>query len=338
MHRAARVSLKLVEYLTYLNRYSLCAHFARAHAVGESFGVSAYRNLPNSHPMFRVLQPHIQGIVPVNVQARNVVFKSEEGGFSMFLGVGDSTRQVFENYFKQFSYDELNFPKSVEERGVQDIPEYLHRDDMLESWALVESYITEMVNLAYPGDEDVEKDDEIQNFVREIAECGFRRFPNNAGFPKSLPSKKKLVEYLTSVVFNFSFYHASVNFQTFTISYCPNTPTVMRAPPPTQDEVVTTDRILDSLPVGEVAFLGYNVGYNLGIFSPIERFWLGDSGENKLGIIGENMAVSPEQEACIRKLTEGMRAFKHKIDRRNEGRYLKFDLLSPTNVPLTTQT
>ena len=98
------------------------------------------------------------------------------------------------------------------------------------------------------------------------------------------------------------------------------------------------DRIMDSLPVDEVAFLAYNVAYNLAIFSPIERYFLEDPAEDKLGIIGENMAVAPEQEACIRRLAEGMRKLKEKIDARNEGQYLKYDLLSPVNVPLTTQT
>ena len=33
-----------------------------------------------------------------------------------------------------------------------------------------------------------------------------------------------------------------------------------------------------------------------------------------------------------------LRELKEKIDARNVGRYLKYDLLSPVNVPLTTQT
>ena len=229
------------------NTFSLCAHSARAHGVGESFGVAAYRNLPNAHPILRLLQPHIQGIIPYNVQARVIVMHPEEGGFSMFLGVGDETRKVFDNYYKQFCYEELLFPKGVEDRGVKDIPEYLHRDDMMANWEIIESYVTEMVGLAYLSDEDVQKDEEIQNFCREIVEHGFRRFENGAGFPKSLSTKEKLIELLTAIIFNFSFYHASVNSQTFTYCFAPNFPTCMRMGPPSQDEVITMDRILDTL-------------------------------------------------------------------------------------------
>ena len=58
---------------------------------------------------------------------------------------------------------------------------------------------------------------------------------------------------------------------------------------------------------------------------------------NRLGIFGENMAVSPGQEACIQRLIEKMRQLKAKIDTRNIGRYLKYDVLSPSNTPITTQ-
>ena len=55
------------------------------------------------------------------------------------------------------------------------------------------------------------------------------------------------------------------------------------------------DRILDTLPVGEIAFLGYNVAYNLGIYSPIERFFLGDAAV----VVHEraNVAREAEEEA-----------------------------------------
>ena len=318
------------------NIYFLCGHFCRAHAVGEVFGVAAYRNLPNAHPILRLLQPHIQGIIPVNVQAR--VLLQEDRGFSMYIGVGDQTMEVFENYFKEFCYEELLFPKSIEDREVQHVPGYYHRDDMLASWGLIEAYVKEMVDLTYQTSDDVVKDEEIQNFARDIVEQGFRRFENNAGFPQSIPDKEKLCEYLTAIIFNFSFYHASVNFQTFKYSFAPNMPTCMVRPPPAQDEVITMDRILDSLPVGETAFISNNIMYNLGKYSPIEKFFLEDPAEDKLGIIGENMAVAPEQEACIRRLIEGMRELKEKIDDRNKGLKFKYDVLSPSNVPITTQT
>jgi hypothetical protein len=112
----------------------------------------------------------------------------------------------------------------------------------------------------------------------------------------------------------------------------------MTLPPPEQNAVITMELILKTLPLMEVAFFAMNLSNLLGQFSPIERFFVESPGENKLGFIGENMAVAPEQENCIRRMVEKMRQLKEKIDTRNKGRYLKYDVLSPSNTPITTQT
>ena len=83
-----------------LQEYSLCTHYSRGHAVNEVFSVSAYRNLPTAHPLFRLLQPHIQGIVPVNVQARGVLINPRKNSFALFLSSGDNLRIVLDNFFR----------------------------------------------------------------------------------------------------------------------------------------------------------------------------------------------------------------------------------------------
>ncbi|KAL5269838.1 hypothetical protein ACHWQZ_G003340 [Mnemiopsis leidyi] len=150
---------------------------------------------------------------------------------------------------------------------------------------LIHQYLTELVQLSYPADDDVMKDEKHQNFFQEVVDNGFRRFENGAD----------------------------------------------------QDSQITMELILDSLPLLEITFYMLNVSNLMGTFSPIERFYLGDVGQNKLGMLGENMAVSPEQEACIRRMGERMRELKDKIDARNKGRRMNYDVLSPINTPITTQ-
>ncbi|KAL5256131.1 hypothetical protein ACHWQZ_G011370 [Mnemiopsis leidyi] len=321
-----------------MNCYALCSHFAKCHAVSEAIAVAAYRNLPNAHPIFRILQPHILGIIPVNVNARAVLLSPKKNFFTLFLSAGGATIEIFNNFFKKFSYDDLVVPLDVEKRGVQDIPEYLYRDDMGSHWEIIHQYLKELVHLSYPSDDDVIEDEELQNFFKDVFDNGFRRFENGAGFPRSVSTREKLVEYLTAVVVNISVFHTAVNFQTFTyVPFQPNMPCCMSQPPPDQDTIITMELILDSLPLLEITFYAMNASNLLGTFSPIERFYLGDEGKNKLGMLGENMAVSPEQEACIRRMGERMRELKDKIDARNRGRYIKYDVLSPINTPITTQ-
>ena len=139
-------------------------------------------------------------------------------------------------------------------------------------------------------------------------------------------------------MFNISVYHAAVNFETFTYySYTPNAPSCLKLPPPKQDEIVTMDRILNTLPVPVVSFIAMDTSYHLSTLSHMDKFYLGCGDVSRTGMEGENMAVAPEQVECLQRLTSGMRALKTKIDERNMGMYFKYDVLSPENVPITTQ-
>merc|ERR1719204_997793 len=127
-----------------------------------------------------------------------------------------------------------------------------------------------MVDLAYQTDEDIEGDIEIQNFIREVVDEGFRYrgFPQSAGFPRSIKNKKSMTEYLTAIIFNISVYRAAVNNDTFThYSYTPSTPTCLKLPPPEQDEIITMDRILSTLPVPVISFIAMDIYYHLGSLS-----------------------------------------------------------------------
>lgn len=322
-----------------VNLYSLVTHFARGHAVNEVFAVACYRNLPNAHPIFRLLQPHLQGLIAVNVQARAVLVNPGRNVLSMFLSSGDNLLIVLDNYFRKFSYEDLIVPKYFESRGTEAIPEYFFREDISAYWTILSEYVGEMVSLSYTCDEQVASDEELQNVFKDIVDNGFRGFENGAGFPREIKDIPSLVEFLTVVILNISVFHSSVNFQTFTsYAFPPNAPTCISGRPPRQDQQVTMEQILKTLPLLEIAFFVMNVSYNLGQYSPVERFYLGSPEDNRQGMLGDNMAVAPQQEDCIRRMEDRMRVFARRVYERNEGRFLKYDVMSPINTPITTQT
>ena len=322
-----------------VNTQWLCAHYARSRAVNEVFAVAAYRNLASAHPIFRLLQPHIQGIIPIQLQARKFLI-GKNSIFSKFLSAGDDMDSVFDNYFKTFTYRNLIVPEETKKRGVEDLPDYFYRDDTLQYWSLLENYIAEMVSLAYPMSGNIEEDFELQNFIREVVDEGFRYrgFPDSAEFPRSITNKESLVEYLTAIIFNVSVYHAAVNYETFTYySYTPNAPSCLKLPPPEQDEIITMERILKTLPVPVISYIAMDISYHLSTFSHMNKFYLGSESMARIGMAGESMSMAPEQVECLQRLTAGMREFMKKIDDRNKGVYFKYDVMSPENVPITTQ-
>jgi hypothetical protein len=75
----------------------------------------------------------------------------------------------------------------------------------------------------------------------------------------------------------------------------------------------------------------------LGTFTPIERFYCQTREADRKGYFGENMAISVDQEACIERLDWNMRKLTEEIRERNKDKFIAYDVLSPHNIPLTTE-
>lgn len=316
--------------------YALMTHFCRAHAVNEVFAVASHRNLPSSHPVLRLLHPHIQGIIAVNAQARDLLVNPK----SMFLSAGDHLPIAFDNFYRhEFKYQRLIVPEDLKSRGVDDMGgAYLFADDSLALWNAILRYTSEVVELSYPSNDDVAKDRELQNWVLEMVDVGFAGFDDGAGFPRQLRDRASLSELVTVIIFNISVFHAAVNFQCITaLGFYPNCPGVMIKSPPCQDEIITEDRLWDSIAPKQIAFVQAHLANMLGSLSPVEKFYLPTVERNRGGLRDEVNMVCHEQLACVDRLTATLREIQNTISERNQGREIIFDVMNPTNVPLTTQ-
>ena len=331
--------------------YSIGTHFARAHAMSEVFGTSMFRNLPSAHPLYRILQPHFQGIIAINAEAREVLVNPGSNAFAKFMSAGDHLDTLLEHCcVDMLKYKHLIIPEDFKARGLMDLPQYFYRDDSIALWDILHEYVTEMINLSYPGDEDVQNDHELQNFIREIVEYGVKNFTEPGDFPDHLENKEELATYITAMIYNVSCFHTGVNFQINKyLAYIPNAPPSLVLPPPAQNETVTMETIMKSLPKKDVAVVAMALTETLGKFSPIERFYSQTKASGRKGYFGENMAVSIEQEKIIGKMTSAMDELTAKIGSRNDEKekehgeqsdfkhFLAYNVLSPENIPLTTE-
>ena len=331
--------------------YSVGTHFARAHAMSEVFGTSMFRNLPSAHPLYRILQPHFQGIIAVNAQARESLVSEGFNAFATFMSAGDTLQKLLENCCADLlKYKHLVIPKDFEDRGLMDIPQYFYREDSIAMWDILHEYVTDMINLTYREDEDVKLDYELQNFINEIVEYGVGNFAEDGDFPDRMENKEELATYITAMIFNVSCFHTGVNFQINKyLAYIVNAPPAIVLPPPAQNDHVTMETIMKSLPKKDMALVVMAATEMLGKFSPIERFYSQTKASGRKGYFGENMAVSVEQEKKIAKMTSAMDALTAKIRERNAElekehgnqkrfkHFLAYNVLSPDNVPLTTE-
>ena len=95
------------------------------------------------------------------------------------------------------------------------------------------------------------QDNEIQSWIKDLRENGYPSGSDGTakGVPQSFTSVQSLANFLTIVIFTCSCQHAAVNLSQKDVnSYVPNSPSIMRNPPPTQKGEVALNHILDTLP------------------------------------------------------------------------------------------
>ena len=87
--------------------------------------MATIRNLPNAHPINKLLIPHFRYTVGINVGAR-VSLINEEGVMDMSFGIGGKGRmQLFQRTSRHYSVDWTNIKKFAKTRGVDDPEEDL---------------------------------------------------------------------------------------------------------------------------------------------------------------------------------------------------------------------
>ena len=235
--------------------HQLSTHYLSCHATMEAYSMATMRNLPDPHPIYKLLRPHFRYTMAINARARATLIN--EGGIidKIFAIGGEGKVEAFKRSFANYSVYCTNIKRNITKRGVDDpkqLPGYYYRDDGLKIWADMETYVNEIINLFYHSDADVKNDTELQQWAQEIHEIAFPAFqdaPAGHGFPNKIETRENLTELCTLIMFTGSAQHAAVNFGQYAMyGFVPNAPVGMRRPPPTRKGVTDLQLLLDSLP------------------------------------------------------------------------------------------
>ncbi|XP_034362867.1 polyunsaturated fatty acid lipoxygenase ALOX15B-like isoform X1 [Arvicanthis niloticus] len=223
-------------------------HLFHAHLIPEVFALATLRQLPQCHPLFKLLIPHIRYTLYINTLARELLIApGKVVDKSTGLGIGGFSELIKRN-MEQLNYSVLCFPEDIRARDMEDIPGYYYRDDGMQIWGAIKSFVSEIVSIYYPSDASVRDDQELQAWVREIFSEGFLS-RESSGMPSLLDTQEALVQYVTMVIFTCSAKHAAVSAGQFdSCAWMPNLPPTMQLPPPTSKGQARPESFIATLP------------------------------------------------------------------------------------------
>ncbi len=216
------------------------------------------RNLPDAHPIFKLLRPHFRYTMAINTRARNSLI-NPGGIIDTFFGIGgEGLTEQWKRCGTTYNVHTSNIKRWAKERGVDNVeqlPGYYYRDDGIKVWDALEGYAGDIINEFYQTDEDVVNDEELQAWAQDIHTNGFPGYhgaPVGHGFPDKMSSKEELKLYCTLIMFTGSAQHASVNFLQYSFyKFVPNSPFGVRQPPPVKKGATDDQAVIAALPEEE---------------------------------------------------------------------------------------
>ncbi|XP_013856077.1 hydroperoxide isomerase ALOXE3 [Austrofundulus limnaeus] len=208
--------------------------------------VATLRQLPDRHPMHELLMPHLRTALQVNLEARASLL-APTGTFDEAVASGLKTIPIL--LFRasaKVQYRSLCVPDDLMDRGVMKLPNSYYAHDALRVWDALHRFVTSWVDLYYKGDENIQNDSELQNWVNDITT---HSFPKSSGFPQSFSTKAEACKFVTMFISSCSALHAAVNFSQLDFSlWMPNYPSAMMKPPPQVKGQLKEEDILSFLP------------------------------------------------------------------------------------------
>lgn len=299
------------------------SHYLRTHGLAEVFIVSTLRNLPAAHPLHKLLIPHCRYTLLINTTGRVALF-GPKGIYTEATNLGGRGQfDLMVRWFSELTYSSLVLPEDISARGLESIPNFYYRDDGLKLWEILNKYVRSMVEHYYPNDQEVQKDTELQIWIKDIFIHGFLG-RTKTGAPEKFSTKEEVIKFVTMVIFNSSGQHSAVNAGQFDYGcWVPNSPNSMQKPPPTTKGNSTEKTLLETLP--DIA-----TSVNGAVF----RWMLSSQSSDfiPLGSFPDEHFREDGPLRIIKQLQTDLDLLTQQINERNETLDVPYTYLSPTKM------
>ena len=236
---AAKTAVQIAD----ANIHEAIVHLARTHLFVEPFVVATHRQLPESHPIYRLLRPHFEGTILINYGAWKILTAPGQGVNQLLAPTICQSRTLAIQGLYMRGFNEEMLPKRLQSRRVTDreaLPIYPYRDDALAIWDALHEWVDSYVRAYFSSDGEIASDVPLQNWAAELVSFDGGRVKDfGSDGNGTIETIDYLVDALTLIIFTGSAQHAAVNFpQKGIMSYAPAQPMAGYLP---AEEIPTID-------------------------------------------------------------------------------------------------
>ncbi|NMO14294.1 lipoxygenase [Pyxidicoccus fallax] len=312
------------------NAHQMVGHALRTHFVAEPFVMATMRNLPDPHPVYKLMRRHFRYTLAINDGARKGLL-AEGAVFDDFIATGGPDKghlQLGKKGYERWKLTDNKPRVDLARRGVLDpavLPYYPYRDDALPLWDAIEEYVGGVLGHFYRSDADLVEDAELQAWWADLVERGL---PADKLPCAELKRVSDLVDILATLIFTVSVQHAAVNYLQYEhYAFVPNAPLCMRQAPPTRKGVIGAKELAEMLPTRSQTLWQVAIGRALSSFGDDEEYLLNEGGWREVYFQeSEVLAVQQRFQDRLRAQLEAVKA-------RNATSEVPYTVLRPDRIP-----
>ncbi|NBD14082.1 lipoxygenase family protein [Corallococcus silvisoli] len=312
------------------NTHQMVGHALRTHFVAEPFVMATMRNLPDPHPVYKLLRRHFRYTLAINEGARKGLLDAG-GVFDDIIATGGPDQgHLFlgKKGYKAWKLSDNKPRPDIERRGVLDpavLPHYPYRDDALLLWDALEEYVGGVLGHFYTSDDALVRDTDMQHWWKDLIAHGLplEKLPCS-----ELTRVSDLTDILTTVLFTVSVQHAAVNYLQYEhYAFVPNAPLCMRQAPPRKKGVLGANDIEAMIPSKSQMLWQVSVGRALSSFGDDEEYLLHEGGWR------EDYFQEPELLAIRDRFHSRLRAQSEAVKARNAKSAVPYTVLQADRIP-----
>ena len=150
--------------------HELIVHLCDTHLAMEAFAIATPRQLPTTHPVYRLLRPHFRFLLAINTRG-NAILLGEGGAIDQLLApTRMASLALINQAYRARSFQDYALPTLITQRGIEPdvLAEFPYRDDALLLWGAIERYVTRFLQRYYPDDQAVQHDPYLQAWAAEL--------------------------------------------------------------------------------------------------------------------------------------------------------------------------